>query len=529
MSILFAFVGLVSVWPTSASGFLGQVTKPDSGVMSVQQNENSLAEDRLAKTIWDKFVTSKTSTCASLRKMTEAYANDRSEWDFTKDVLNPEFPKFMCPGNTKLPDKARMGSVAQGGTKAKYPCGDVDEVTSDQEGINFFNQKLRENRAKLHVIASHATCARALDLLGDPIPVVRNGAVWELVFKNDDETWHENSALDGGLDAPYLDGVKEGTKTILKSRIVKAYDAVRCNGHSPCHKATKAKDLSPMFRFAKGRGGVGNRLLSLNAGIAWVDGPEKDKDNKPISVEGSLRGFWSDFNNGQHAMDDQSVIECKEDRLSILCAERGADRCKKARASCDLISEYTKQDSRAAKSIWSAAIPFGFVVDEHGLAENAHVNLANPLHVTQAGHVTFHFKNCGVPWIGGVSGSVLEFFGMLEKMEAKKSIDSLLVLQWMAYYELKGFHSLGEVYTALHPFLGKLGYDLDIMRDVQPPMTTNGCAAENSNSEATFLASLSVFVEQFEIQKVAHYRRKENSLKGALEVMFPAQQAAASV
>jgi len=121
------------------------------------------------------------------------------------------------------------------------------------------------------------------------------------------------------------------------------------------------------------------------------------------------------------------------------------------------------------------------------------------------------------------------FFAVLEK-HFPGSIDDLVILQWMAYYELRGFHSLGEVWTALHPFLKAMGYSHDgagtnhiklKVMDIEPPMTTTGCVS--TTNEGAFLTALRKFVGKLADELDVNYAKTVKKLTARSRRLFGEQ------
>jgi len=471
-------------------------------IMTDKQDINSMKEDRIAESIWNKYVDGDgKSTCTSLRKMVDAYAyRETTVWDMDKDVQNPEWPQWWCEPdafvNSYRPeDCSAKGNANQGGLSSSTCCpGDVDPIPANREAVRSYNDLLKLNRHKLGRISSGASCPRVLDMLGCPVPLVRNAAIWEFVFRRPNREWDTAANRDNLFD----------------SDVVKAYNSVRCRpildeqGHPlkmPCDKETKtaAQGLSPMFRFKKGRGtsldlgapGAGQRLLTLAGGIAYPNRGIDPSFHRAIDEQGSIANFWDQNVAGQHGEGQPlDLRQCDKELHRRFCTTASEADCKWWQEYCEVMNEEQMEMNHVTKEIWSPAP----VVDPANLGQ-----------VDEVGHVIYNFRKCGVPWVGGVSGSVLEFFGMLEK-HMKSAIDDLLVLQWMAYYELRGFHSMGEIWIALHPFLKALGYSADGqganrvkigLLSVDPPMTTDGCVSGNEGSESEFLDKLEAFVNGY--------------------------------
>lgn len=80
------------------------------------------------------------------------------------------------------------------------------------------------------------------------------------------------------------------------------------------------------------------------------------------------------------------------------------------------------------------------------------------------------FRTCNVPWIGGVSGSILERILFLHQIDPKLVSDES-VLGMMAAFEVSGHHSLSEVAIVAKEAVDKLGSDnCGLIRQLVVPM-----------------------------------------------------------
>lgn len=446
MSHLWAFVMVVSVVPVAAddgavllqsvvefrSGL--NVTKSDEQVVSTPiQKSNADAEDELARKIWVTLLEAPGSRCDGMYTLAKNYAADTTLW-VKDDRLNPEF-------------------------------GALDDPVEEAAKLRDTNQALTTYRQKLRALTSQQqpNCATVAHLLGCPVSSVRFLAPYEFVFKSG-KKWVAKKRTNT-IDP-------DGTEP--ENKAARAYYKARClPGASHCDKETPDPKLQRMFRFKKGRGAPGNRFTTGNAGIAelpWLQGRAQE----------SVYRFWVAARNvhvgdtTESCKQQQELAHCARCGNSQSCSEDFKELCDDLKKICEAIDQERDQDKKIVKGM-------------HMPAEAENV-------ADTAKEVMMHFKNCGVPWVGGVSGSALEMFAFYEWKNPEQINDAML-LQWMALYTLNGFHSLGEVWSAMHPFMVSLGYtapQVKLMR-VTPPLTMDGCKGGNG-AEKKFLDQLrSVF------------------------------------
>jgi len=489
-SAIFCAFAVSSVQGTSSFS-RGKLSFPNS--LTIDQNANAETEDKISAKIWDKLVAvgpSKEgsigsmrswSKCPVLSRMVDAFASkETTVWDFDNDVDNPEFPSALRSHGSEY---AIMAKTKEGGTPkddGRFPAL-----------LAKYNALLTNRRDRVAKIAKRADCPRMLNILGNNNAVVRDAAMFEFTFKQTGVKWTKD------------DRRKNMATGDPDAKIVKAYNIVRCMGYYPCDKATGDKELgdsnflhlSPMFRAKKGRGKFGSQKMTRNAGIHFL--AAKNMFNRVVNtqgenaIQGSLKDFWD--RNGQHdskrARTDECITSATPSFKDISCnKDSKSEDCLWWKTYCRYMKEEHAATNERKGEIFEAADAGKFV--------KARL-------IQDAGEVVAHFEACGVPWVGGVSGSVLEFFAVLEK-HYPGEVDDLVILQWMAYYELKGFHSLGEVWIMLHPFLIELGYTKDgttggshrlHLLGIDPPMTPSGCKDQGSNTEGSFLKELDKAVD----------------------------------
>lgn len=247
----------------------------------------------------------------------------------------------------------------------------------------------------------------------------------------------------------------------------KAYNHVKCgNENVQCAKGVNKTELVQLFREDKGR--EQNKSLRPEVkGDAYGGGilPQTE-------TIAALKNFWNST--------EQQVFKADgcEKTVDEFCTDTSKNKDQEDNDKCD--------DLIKACINWNKEKGHGAPPQRHAPARNG------------AGYITVvkQFEKCGVPWVGGVSGSVLEQFAYAKKNEV--TMDDAFVLQWMSLYTLGGFHSMGEVWAALRPMLEKFG-DLPQMKlkDVPSPLDLNG-DCPTKNKEAEFLEALRKVVEAVE-------------------------------
>jgi len=252
----------------------------------------------------------------------------------------------------------------------------------------------------------------------------------------------------------------------------KAYNHVKCGNETvQCAKGVDPGSLVMLFQKDKGREQDENLKPTVKKGQQSYGGGILPQGE---TIE-SLKGFWNST--------EQQVFkgdECKQS-LEAFCVgtvesfapeatERNKEQCAETTTACE---QWKKNKNHGAPPQRHAAAMTG-----------------EPFKT-----VVTHFVQCGVPWVGGVSGSVLEQFAYAKKKGV--TMDDNFVLQWMSLYTLGGFHSMGEVWAALRPMLEKFD-DLKNMalEKVPSPLDLKtGCNDLAPNKEAEFLKELTKVVD----------------------------------
>lgn len=307
-----------------------------------------------------------------------------------------------------------------------WTADDKDNPEYKERPPNELLGKLRANINKI-VKKPDVKCHEIWHLVLCPFTGVRFLAPYEFVFKKPGQAW-------------------SNTAGIVDTLATKAYNTVKCgNANSQCtkHGATPVQ----LFLNAKGRETDKtlkppmdkNRFIGGNAGSPVMNG------GKVVENIADLKDFW------KHAEQQEVFGE-----------------------------EQVKQFTAAEQKIVFAEVG-------HGPPPQGHM----PARDNSDGYKTSvkSFEDCGVPWIGGISGSVLEMFAYAKYKGTE--MNDVFALQWMSLYVLAGFHSLGEIWSALKPMLKEFG-DLDKMKlkDVSVPFDLQKGCVGGKPGEAKFLDEL---------------------------------------
>jgi len=396
---------------------------------------NAKAEEKLGLDIYNNLVKDKKGDtgCKALRAWLMAYAADTNEWethdvvDHNKSKSNPEFTFD-------------------------------DKITADTVQRAALNAKNKQYRAGIKKIAGSpdVPCNNLWHLLLCPVSGLRSLSPYEFAFKANN-AW----TSEGG---------------ILKNTATAAYNKAKCGNSSvQCHKDVDPSKLTDLFQEAKGRMMPAKNDKKVYSGDAlwkfhYVNdaGLYEGKFKTP-----GLPGFWGQTEQvvfmTQAECDEEFDTLCKDNQISNPPTE--ADR--------------TRELDCEEKKEWCA---LALEKKPHGTPTSPHV-AANASSGAPYTKVVQKFENCGVPWVGGVSGSALEQFAYA--IWKNIPIDDVFLLQWMSLYVLSGFHSIGEVWAALQPMFAEFEElkKLAIWKVPVPIILKDGSCAK-ANQEADFLKAL---------------------------------------
>lgn len=309
------------------------------------------------------------------------------------------------------------------------------EFPKDMEIQNALNAKLRANINKI-VQKPNLKCHEIWHLVSCPFTGIRFLAPYEFVFKKPGGWSHKAGILDGAAE-----------------NATGAYNKVKCGDATlQCTKHSGAQ-VQTLFKDDKGRTGVdmigktGPKMI-FNRMIGGIAGSPVMNSGEIGETSADLKTFWA-------GSEQQKIF------------------------SDDTVKLFTGPEQK----IVFASVGHGAPPQGHMPAKGASAGFKS---------VVTHFEKCGVPWIGGVSGSVLEMFAYARYKGTP--INDVFVLQWMSLYVLGGFHSMGEVWSALKPMLEAFGLtktkELSIMGVPAPLSLKDGCGDPKKGNEKLFLDAL---------------------------------------
>jgi len=408
----------------------------DSTKANKNQADNAVTEDALGLKIYNTLVRKQPGTnCVSLKNWLSAYAADDNKWE-THDAKNPEF---------------------------KYDEEHPNNITF---AVDDLNQALPFFKAGIKVILGNPNveCNELWHLILCPVAGLRFLSAFEFALKAN-SSWSDTSG-------------------ILQNAATKAYNKAKCNGdeNTQCDKNVAQGKLSVLFRDKKGRAGDYSPKVERRVPAA----KDLQEYNGGISGSSTLKGFWNKT--------EQQVFKlpkggCKQ-VIDAFCtdtvkspneevAHRNEEDCAALTGACTL-AEKNKQHGAPPPMHAPAMTDVDGMFDVKGKQTKIVIKAYTV--------VVKRFEDCGVPWVGGVSGSALEQFAYAH--HKKVAIDDLFVLQWMSLYLLGGFHSMGEVWAALKPMLEEFPgmKNREGMMKVPVPFTLAGAC--KANDEAVFLKAL---------------------------------------
>jgi len=409
-----------------------------------EQRANARKEDYYANMMWRKYVDNINGVDCTASKLVSAFAKDTSAWNREADMGNPEAPR----------------TPAEAGTA---------------------NDVIAANRAKMAIAAAGGSCASQLDLLGSNFVKVREFSMYEFLFKSPNG-WTEGS-----------------NQNIRECAATAAYSHVRCMNElgqvaRGCNKQTDGAKLSYFFKFGKGRATnrptaeVRDASVTTNGGIMT---------NGPNGQIGAIENFWKSSERNPDSCAEALDFYCgvlRADGVTRGNSDMGNNE--EQRKMCNIVTaQCTGADARGALQ---APVPKVLLLPAT-LVDN----------VDGYNQIIKRFQKCRVVYVGGISGSVIEMFSFYQDRAFSavnpRPIDDILIMQWMAYYVLRGFHSLGEVWSALKPFLEFLNYStaggLKFM-DVSAPLNwKTGACTNGKESENDFLRDLLALIHLYNVQQ----------------------------
>jgi len=310
-----------------------------------------------------------------------------------------------------------------------------------KETQNALNVKLRANINTV-LKKKDLKCHEIFHMVSCPFTGIRFLAAYEFVFKKPGVEWSDTV---GVRDSVNVDRIA-----------TEAYNLVKCGKQKgQCTKLPPAKSkVLKLFMDDKGR--EQNKTLKpeviIDRMIGGIAGSPVMNSGKVVEGSADLKDFWS-------ASEQQKLFNAKQQE-SFTAAEK--------------------------EIVKPAEVGHGPPAQRHMPARSG----------SAFDDVVKHFEECGVPWIGGVSGSVLEMFAYAQYKGTP--INDVFVLQWMSLYVLAGFHSMGEIWSALKPMLEAFGLtetkELSIVGVPAPFNLKDGCV--EVGGEEKFLTALTGVVEK---------------------------------
>jgi len=433
---IFLFVG---------SGCLGlnhcvRVADNREGDWHGDQKVNAKLEDELALNIYNALVWTNKSQTAMI-DFYDAYARDTTLW---KDTDLPDVTYFF---NTK--DKG-----ANGWTEIKYEennpeAGALPFPRKKQSdfGVNedtvdtVFNNDIKSTRQILAEAVRDKNAHHTKILwagIVNPVGGIRGVSPYEFVFKQDRKwiTGENNMRTDAEIGF---------------------YNQVKCGkAEAGCDKSfIKKGNAKKMFLNNKGRGKNGKFESWAGAGVS-----QKGEEIP------ALTNFWNSELWSLWTVSEKRCETMKEQCYEIDKSDTEELRCGAMTAACDA-SARAKPTNSPSKIAMSPDI----TSDQYRA-----------------------FLKCKVPFVAGVSGSILEQLAFVAYKG--KDITDELILSLMAVLNLAGHHSLGEAWTGSYGYVQlwaqKKNKVADIkMLKVQPPLLADltgcGCDKDDCDEEGRFL------------------------------------------
>jgi len=434
-------------------------------------------------------VLSREQACAGFYRMVYHYGFSTPIWIYPQDKGNPEGPsvKGADPGDVRLQEKYASSN---------------DDIIKAQNNIQKW--------------VTGASCAQLWHLIGAPFSNLRFVSPHEFTFKLD-MRWSAVQALDSGRSPSFRAALTGFAHARCKD------DELTDPGE--CHKYTPAAKVRDLFLNSKGRSSYvpkeEEKYNGYEAGITgFVDGSRTVPHSRVgwnhwvmqniVGQANPFANFWAESVSSVHQPGltttrgrvaqivrlvkffcwQQFVpmplrikykllhfsnyrYEVEGEGLPANLDDDAITRCR------DLVDQLELQDAiqKANKGNGFTVAPTmrkGNHMPASLCRQNAFQGDGDYSKVTQedagALEIVAQFDKCGVPWVGGASGSCIEQFAFAIAHQAP--VSDRFILSWFSYYVLAGFHSMGEIWTVLHPFLRAVGFSNDelTMLRVPPPM-----------------------------------------------------------
>jgi len=292
-----------------------------------------------------------------------------------------------------------------------------------------FNKDIHNTRTILNKAATSKVCKLLWAGIVNPVGGLRGISAYEFVFKKD--VW------------------EDGKNNMKPDDEIGFYNKVKCGDAKAACDKTQNATFAMMFQNGKGRSDIKGKFE------AWA-GAGVSKQGEEIDA---LKAFWGKSMWSFWTVDPTRCQTMKDQCFEADKTDGEALRCDAMVAACDAAKERKNTNS-------PSKIPFS-------------PNIDSPQYKA--------FTKCKVPFVAGVSGSILEQLAFVAYR--KKNITDELILLLMAVLNLAGHHSLGEAWTGSYQYVNLWAENQKTnaikMLEVQPPLKADltGCACDGNQCD----------------------------------------------